>query len=914
MMVIRVPLTAGVLACYRGDRVAGGRAPARVPRQALKVDRATPRLVDRGALLAALDRAAAAKVTIISAPAGSGKTSLLRAWADRPGQRHRLAVVQVQRDQQDAQLFWLALLDAVRHGSGTASRAEAPAATPGFNGRAMVERVVAALEDHRGRVMLVIDDLHELNSPDALAQLTVLLTDLPAHVHAMLATRRDLPLRLHRLRLAGELAELRAAELRFSERETRELLEASGIALSEAGAALLHQRTEGWAAGLRLAAISLAGHPDPERFVAEFSGSDRTVAEYLLAEMLERQPDDVQQLLLGTSLLDRVNGELADLLTGRPGSEGILLELEDANAFVVSLDPERTWFRYHRLLGDFLRLELRRTRPEEVPTLHRRAAGWFAEHGQVVEAIRHRQAAGDWYDAARLLADHSFGLTLDGQLQTIRALVRAFPQGAVADDPELALVRVTTDVYQGRLDEAPAHLAVAESHVEAAPADRQHRLRVAIASLKLSLARRRGHLAGVIEQARFLASPVTGPSDQDIALDSDLRAVALYNLGIAEAWALGLPDAERHLQEGAVLARKIGRPYVEVACLAQLGFASKVRPIATTRRRCQEAITLAERYGWGAEPIVAPALVTLAAATIWTGAFAEGERWLQRTAQALQTDTGPDITQLLHLATGMLHAGRGRHHQALEEFSAAERLQSQLAGPHALASQVTGWLLTTQARLGQADQARASLAALPDQGANLGELRNAGAVICLAEGDPAAALDALAEVLDGTAPVIGPVTVVEAQLLAGLAHRALGDQRAANQAAERALGLAEPDRLVLPFAMTGAGELLEALPRHETAHAALLADVLDVVHGASLAASDQPPTPPTEELSPTELRVLRYLPTNLSRPEIAGELSVSVHTVNTHVRNIYAKLQARDRSSAVQRARELRLLSTGRTR
>ena len=157
--------------------------------------------------------------------------------------------------------------------------------------------------------MLVIDDLHELHSPDALAQLTRLLTDLPPHVRAVLATRRDLQLRLHRLRLAGELAEIRAAELRFTERETRELLDASGVALSEAGAALLHQRTEGWAAGLRLAAISLAGHPDPERFVAEFSGSNRTVAEYLLAEMLDRQPDDVQQLLLRTSLLDRVNGD-----------------------------------------------------------------------------------------------------------------------------------------------------------------------------------------------------------------------------------------------------------------------------------------------------------------------------------------------------------------------------------------------------------------------------------------------------------------------------------------------------------------------------------------------------------------------------------------------------------------------------
>ncbi|HEX4251675.1 MAG TPA: LuxR C-terminal-related transcriptional regulator, partial [Pseudonocardia sp.] len=166
------------------------------------------------------------------------------------------------------------------------------------------------------------------------------------------------------------------------------------------------------------------------------------------------------------------------------------------------------------------------------------------------------------------------------------------------------------------------------------------------------------------------------------------------------------------------------------------------------------------------------------------------------------------------------------------------------------------------------------------------------------------------DVLDGTAPVIGSVTVVEAQLLAGLAHRQLGDQRAANQAAERALALAEADRLVLPFAMTGSAELLEALPRYETAHAALLADILDVVHGSSLAASDQYPWPPAEDLSSSELRVLRYLPTNLSRPEIASELSVSVNTVSTHIRSIYAKLQARDRSSAVQRARQLRLLAT----
>ena len=871
----------------------------------------TPRLIARDDLVACLDRAASRKVTIISAPAGSGKTSLLRAWADRPGQAHRLAVVQVRRDEHDAQLFWLAMLNAVRRACGTI-RDEQSAATPDFNGRAMVDRMLSELTEHRGRVVLVIDDVHELASTEALAQLTRLLANLPSQAHAIVSTRRDLWLGVHQLRLADELAEIRAADLRFTERETGELLAASGVSLSEAGTALLHRRAEGWAAGLQLAVLSLAGHPDPERFVAEFSGSDRTVAEYLLAEMLDCQPGDVQDLLLRTCLLDRVNGELADLLTGRPGSERILLDLEDANAFVVSLDPERTWFRFHQLFGDLLRLELRRTLPEEMPVLHRRAAGWFARHGQVVEAIRHTQAAGDWPEAARLLADHSFSLTLDGQARTIQVLLLAFPPGAGAD-PELALVRATGALVQGRLDEAAAHLAVAEAYAETAPPGRRRRLRVALASLKLSLARRRGHLAGVLEQVSFLASPVTGPSDEDIALGSDLRAVALMNLGTVEAWSLALPEAERHLREGAALAREIGRPYLEVSCLSELGFASKIHSFAITQERCREAIALAERHGWGVEPVIAPALLTLAASMIYTGDLDEGERWLQRTAWALEVDAGPGIRLLAHIVSGMLAVGRGRLQEAAGEFGAAERLRSQLEGPHALASQVTGWLLATQARLGMAGEARAALAALDDERAGAGEIGNARAVIRLAEGDPAGALAAVRDVLDGTAPVIGYVTVVEAELLAGLAYCELGDQRAANQAAERALALAEADRLVLPFAMTGSRELLEALPRHQTAHAALLTDILDLMHGASLTPQDRHPSPPAEELSPGELRVLRYLPTNLSRPEIATELSVSVNTVSTHIRSIYAKLGADDRSAAVHRARELRLLAAVRT-
>jgi LuxR family maltose regulon positive regulatory protein len=271
------------------------------------------------------------------------------------------------RDQHDAQQFWLAVLDAIRQSAATAdSRTRT---TPlGFEDDAMVDTIVAELAEHAEVIVLILDDLHELRSADALTQLEYFLANLPTSTRVVLSSRRDPPIRLHQLRLADEVAEIRAGDLRFTVRETHELLAASRISLSDSGAAALYQRTEGWAAGLRLAVISLSGHPDPERFVAQFSGTDRAIGEYLIAEMLERQPSDVQRMLLRTSLVDRLNGDLADLLAGRSGSEQMLLELEDANAFVVSLDAQRTWFRYHQLLADFLRLELRRTMADEFAT------------------------------------------------------------------------------------------------------------------------------------------------------------------------------------------------------------------------------------------------------------------------------------------------------------------------------------------------------------------------------------------------------------------------------------------------------------------------------------------------------------------------------------------------------------------
>jgi LuxR family maltose regulon positive regulatory protein len=253
---------------------------------------------------------------------------------------------------------------------------------------------------------LVIDDVHELGSAEAQRQLELLVMRAPDAMRFVLATRHDLRLGLHRLRLEGELTEIRTDDLRFSLAEARELLAAAGVRLTDQALALLVERTEGWAAGLRLAALSLAGHPDPERFAAEFSGSERTVADYLLTEVLERQPAEVRRLLMRTSVLEEVNGELADLMTGDSGGERVLGYLEQAGTFVVSLDAARSWFRYHRLFAGLLRLQLRRTYPGEVAALHVLAAGWLAAHGFPVEAVRHAQAAKDWGLAARLLADH----------------------------------------------------------------------------------------------------------------------------------------------------------------------------------------------------------------------------------------------------------------------------------------------------------------------------------------------------------------------------------------------------------------------------------------------------------------------------------------------------------------------------
>ena len=852
--------------------------------------------------------AAAGRVAVVSAPAGSGKTVLLRSWIGAVGLAGRAAWVPVEAGERDGQRFWLSVVGALRGTSAGSGLVRALTAAPELDGWAVVERLLKDLARLDERVWLVVDDVHELRSAEARRQLELLLMRGPEELRFVLATRQGVRLGLHRLRLEGELTEIRGGDLRFSLAEAGELFRAAGVELPDSALGMLHARTEGWAAGLRLAALSLAGHEDPGRFAAEFSGSERTVAEYLVAEVLERQSDRVRRLLLVTSVLDRVNGELADLLTGGSGGERVLQELEEANAFVVSLDAARSWFRYHRLFADLLRLELRRAVPGEVSGLHRAAGRWLADRGFAVEAIRHAQAAGDWEMAVRLLAGHWPGLLLDGQAGTAHELLAGFPARIAAADAELAALMAADELARGSLEAAERYLGVAEQGSASVPAGQRGQVRVLLGVVRLSLARQRGDLPAVAEEARRLQIMAEAPDPAQPGLGEDLRALALINLGITEFGAALLEEAEPHLEQGVIQAHRIGRPFLEFSGLAYQAILEMTRSFAAAAERGRQAVELARRHGWTDEPAAGIAYMALGAVLAWQGRFGEAEPWIQRAERTVRPEAEPAAALMVHYVRGLVELGRGRDREALAAFQAAERMAKRLAAPQGITPRMRVLLLLTLVRLGETERAGQVLADLSEQGRESGEIRIATAALRLAQDDPRAASAALAPVLDGSAPVPRWAWLIQAFVLEAIARDALGDP-GAGRALERALDLAEPDGALGAFLLHPAPGLLERHARHRTAHASQLTEVRSLLAGRTPAAAGTGPQRLLEPLRDSELRVLRYLPSDLTAPEIAAELYVSTNTVKTHMRSLYAKLGTHRRHEAVERARALGLLA-----
>jgi len=862
------------------------------------------RMVARPELFARLG--GPARVTLVSAPPGSGKTVLLRSWINQAGLAQDAAWVAVAPAERDPQRFWLSVVGALRGCARGSALVRAVTTAPDLDGWALVERLLTDLAPLRDRIWLVVDDVHELGT-DALRQLELLIMRAPAELRFVLATRHDVRLGLHRLRLEGELAEIRESDLRFTLAEASELFAAAEAELPGPAVAILHERTEGWAAGLRLAALSLGGHPDPARFAAEFSGSERTVAEYLLAEVLDRQSEEVRRLLLRTSILEQVNGELADLLAGGSGGERMLQDLELAGAFTMSLDPTRSWFRYHQMFADLLRLELRRTAPAEVTALHQAASGWFAGRGHAVEAIRHAQAAREWGLATRLLADHWPSMHLDGQDAATHELLAGFPAGAAAADAELAALAAADELAYGTLEAAERYLNLADRRMASVSDARRGQARILLAIARLRLARQRGSLQAVLEEWERLQAAAEAAEAARPGFGEDLRALALISVGTAEFWAARFSGMEQHLEQGVTLARRIGRPYLEFIGLAyQAAAAYQSSEMASDRGR--QAVGLAEQHGWTDDPAFGIACLGVGAALTGQGLLDLAEPWIQRAERTVRAETEPAVATATGYVRGTIELAHGRNTAAVAASLAVERLGRLHATTTRFVPPAQAQALCALVRLGDVQGAEQALAKLGEADGEFGEIRVAAAELRLAQDDPRAATKELAPVLAGSVPVSWYYWLARAYMLEAIATDALGDSRAAEQALEHALEVAEPNAALLPFLLYPAPGLLER-HRRRTAHAALITEVLSLLAGNEAAPQGARPRPLDDPLSGSELRVLRYLPTNLTAPEIASELSVSQNTVKTHVRNLYAKLGTHGRAEAVARARDLGLLA-----
>ena len=601
-------------------------------------------------------------------------------------------------------------------------------------------------------------------------------------------------------------------------------------------------------------------------------------------------------------------------------------DLERAGAFVVSLDAARSWFRYHRLFADLLQLELRRTEPVEVKPLHRAAAQWFAGHGYPMEAVRLAQAAEDWGLAARLLSDQWPDEYLSGRGSTLDEVLARFPGGAVAADAELTAVRVADQLVRGSLDEAGRNLALAASALASVPADRRGRVQVLLSVLRFFLARRRMDLPVVVEEAQRLLARMKTADGVRLGLGEDVQAAALISLGTAEIWALRFEDGERHLEQGVDLARRIGRPYLEFTGLTHWAHGMLLfRPDGLQPESAWQAVELAERHGWAEEPLAGIAYTVLGGEMLYQGRLADAEPWLERAENTLRAEVEPAGGMSLRYARAVLEMARGRLPQALAAFGAADELAAEVVGPNTSMTSMRAWMVHALVRAGQADRAAAVLAGFDEDERAGAEMRTAAAALQLTRGDPQAAADVLAPVLDGSVPGVRRVWMITALLQEAAARDALGD-RAAGRALERALDIAESTGMLLPFLLDPAPAQLERHRRHRTAHSALIAQILDLLAsppaprwGPGVRGGGQPlrdrggpggSSPRlTEPFTDSETRILRYLPTRLTAQEIASEQSLSVHTVTTHMRHLYAKLGVHRRREAVERARALGLLA-----
>jgi LuxR family maltose regulon positive regulatory protein len=591
-------------------------------------------LVARPGLVDELVARGAHRLTLIGAPPGYGKTTLLAEWHSSPREGRPFAWLSLDEGDNDPVRFWTGVVGALRtvvpeFGDDALGALEARNIGLVEVALPLLLNELSGLDDD---IVLVLDDYQFVHDEQVHESLAFLLDHLPAAHHVALATRVDPPLPLARMRARGELREIRARQLRFTDREAAELLRSAlGAELGPKAIAQLQRRTEGWAAGLYLAALSLRGRDDARGFIASFAGDDRHVVDYLSAEVLAGQGPEVREFLIRTAVLDRLCGPLCDAVLGVERSDRTLEEIERGNMFLVSLDRTRTWYRYHHLFGELLLNELELTDPDAVPELHRRAAEWYREQGSVPEAIHHATAAGELDDARELMATHWNEFFNQGRLATVSSWLASLPRETVAREPRLLVAGAWLALDRGRLDEAHrwikgAATAGAGSDSESAEADVEVLRAV------------HGFKTGALEDARLAAERVLAMSAES---DDFPRTVANLILGVVRYWRGESGDAAPALRAAAELARADGNDLGRSYALGYLGLiAGDAGDLAEAEELGVTATTLSDAPGFVEHFVTMIGHMARARAAEASGRLDEAARESQRAEELSRRGAG----------------------------------------------------------------------------------------------------------------------------------------------------------------------------------------------------------------------------------------------------------------------------------
>jgi LuxR family maltose regulon positive regulatory protein len=851
--------------------------------------------VERPRLLATLDAAVAdAALTLIHGPAGTGKTTLAAAWAasDRPP--GPLAWLPLRPEDDSRSRFWRRVVQAVAeaHGDGPLGRVTFPS-TAAID--ELLERFVSALHDADHAVVLVLDDLPRLRDAALCHDLNALLQSPPPRLRIVATVRAAPGLRLARLRLSGALAEVDAGELALTLAETEAVLARGCPDLGAAARRLLWERTEGWAAGVGLVSTALGNRPDADALVANFAGDVTPIADYLLEEVFQRQPEHVRAFLLDTCICESLCGELANAITGEDDGGQILDDLHQRGLPIAALDEHRHWFRLHRLLRDALLGTLRRERgPADIATAHERASRWLAAHDRPVLAARHAVAARSPDLVGDLCARHAFSLTASGRLGELAEVLQGLPHGERARRPILALVLGAAALESGDARVAARWIDQADNHAE----DLESRHRPAFAA---------GRAVCGLYHARLTAGPapdlaparaVVGPRPPGAADDPDARALVRAHLGTTELWAGALTPACEHLEAAARTADP-GREFLRLYAVSHLAVAHTARgDVEAGRQAAEHAARLADDHGWRATPRAGPALSVLGHHALLAGDPASAQRLHAEALAAASSHAERPLRAFVLLGAARTERAVGNLERASDLAARAANAIDGADHPQ-LADGVHAEQALALHAGGRTDDAIAILRA-QDGGPRVAA---AHARLCLDAGDPTAALELARPATDG---VGDPEPRLDALLITSAAHRVRDEVPEAADALDRALALAEPYGWTQPFGTVGdwlPARLAAFRPgdaHHDFARAVTRTDG---VAREPIAAFS-----PREPLSERELSILRLLPTALSNREIAGEVFLSLNTVKTHLKRIYAKLDVHDRAQAVERARGCGLL------